>query len=120
MPKNAQPESKLQQDIVKYLRASGYVVAHVPNGFKMPGTKSQRMARGARLKREGLLAGFPDLLIYAPQGRIGHIEVKAPGGTQTQSQKGVQALLEGLGQSYAICRSVDDVKGTLGDWGWSS
>lgn len=116
--KNAQPESHIQQAVVKYLRDKGYMVAHVPNGGKMPGTQRQRMQRGARLKREGLLAGFPDLLIYGSNGRVGHIEIKAEGGTQTPSQKEVQAMLETLGQSYTICRSIADVDETLTEWGW--
>ena len=118
MGKLAQPESKLQQAIVTYLRAKGYLVAHVPNGGKMPGTKIQRQIRGARLKREGVLAGFPDLILYAPKGHVGHIEVKAEGNYQEPSQKAVQALLEGLGQSYAVCRSIADVDDTLTEWGW--
>ena len=119
MPKLAQPESLIQQAIVKYLRGKGYLVAHVPNGGKMPGTVRQKMQRGARLKREGLLAGFPDLLIYGSKGRVGHIEVKAPKGSQQPSQKEVQAMLESLGQSYVICRSVADVEFALTDkWGW--
>lgn len=116
--KNAQPESHIQQAIVKYLRGKGYLVAHVPNGGKMPGNKQQRLIRGARLKREGLLAGFPDLLIYGAKGRVGHIEVKAEGGSQSPSQKEAQAMLEGLGQSYVICRSIADIDETLTEWGW--
>ena len=116
--KVAQPESELQQAIVKYLRTKGYLVAHVPNGSKMTGTANQRKARGARLKREGLLAGFPDLLIYGSDGRMGHIEVKAEGSYQQQSQKSLQAALEALGQSYVVCRSIADVDETLGEWGW--
>ncbi|NRA80164.1 MAG: VRR-NUC domain-containing protein [Pseudoalteromonas sp.] len=116
--RRAQPESHIQQAIVQYLRSNGYLVAHVPNGGKMPGNERQRKSRGARLKREGLLAGFPDLIIYGSDGRVGHIEVKADSGEQTPSQKEVQAMLEKLGQSYAICRSVDDVKETLEQWRW--
>lgn len=118
MKSNAQPESALQQAIVTYLRAKGFIVAHVPNGSKMAGSEKQRLARGARLKREGLLAGFPDLLVYAPQGRMGHIEVKAEGAYQQPSQKAVQAALEGLGQHYVVCRSIADVDETLTVWGW--
>ena len=114
-----QPESHIQQAIVKYLRSKGYLVAHVPNGSKMPGTKQQKMQRGARLKREGLLAGFPDLLIYGSGGRVGHIEVKAEGSYQQPNQKEVQAMLESLGQSYVVCRSIADIEEVLTEtWGW--
>lgn len=116
---NKQPESHIQQAIVKYLRENGYLVAHVPNGFKGHGTKEQRERRGARLKREGVLAGFPDLLIYGAQGRVGHVEVKAEGAYQRPNQKEVQAMLEALGQRYAVCRSIEDIQDTFQEWGWS-
>lgn len=117
--RNAQPESHIQQAIVQYLRSKGYLVAHVPNGGKGTGTKQQRAARGARLKREGLLAGFPDLLIYGSGGRVGHVEVKAKGEYQRPNQKEVQQMLEALGQSYAVCRSIEDIESTFEKWGWS-
>lgn len=118
MARNAQPESLLQQAIVSHLRDKGYLVAHVPNGSKMTGSERQRKARGARLKREGLLAGFPDLIVYASDGCMGHIEVKAEGAYQQPSQRAVQADLEARGQLYAVCRSIADVDDTLDEWGW--
>ena len=116
--KKAQPESRLQQAIVQYLRARGFFVVHVPNGSKLSGTSQQRAMTGTRLKAEGTVAGFPDLLVYASGGRVGHIEVKVEGNYQQPSQKACQAALEGLGHHYAICRSLNDVDETLRGWGW--
>jgi hypothetical protein len=70
------------------------------------------------LKRDGLMPGFPDLLIYGKGQRIGHIEVKTPKGDVQPSQIKAQEWLEGLGHKYAVCRSVNDACKALRDWGW--
>lgn len=114
----AQPESRLQQAMVIYLRARGFFVAHVPNGNKLSGSAAQRARTGARLRDEGAVAGFPDLLVYAGDGRIGHIEVKSAEGQQQATQKACQGELEKRGHHYAVCRSIDDVNDTLGRWGF--
>jgi hypothetical protein len=116
--RNAQPESELQKKIVPYLRKRGFYVVHVPNGSKLAGTKRQRAMRGARLKAEGTVPGFPDLLVYAAGGRVGHIEVKAEGNYQQPTQKACQLELQRLGHLYAVCRSMADVDETLQRWGW--
>lgn len=116
--KNAQPESAMQKSIVKHLRERGYFVAHIPNGSKLAGSKEQRARTGARLKSEGLMAGFPDLYIAHSEGRAGFIEVKAEGAYQQPSQKECQAELERRGHRYAVCRSLADVDETLAEWNW--
>jgi len=75
-------ESQIQQTIVAGVRLmpGGELLFHIPNGFKISGTPTQRRARGARWKREGLLPGVPDL--FLPVARDGwhglFIEVKEP------------------------------------------
>ncbi|RDC59768.1 hypothetical protein HME9302_00963 [Alteripontixanthobacter maritimus] len=112
-------ESIIQKAMVKHIRAKGLFVCHVPNGGKLPGTRQQKLRTGARLKAEGLVAGFPDLVLYGPEGRVGMIEVKAEGKYQQPNQKTCQAALEALGHRYAVCRSNDDVDETLSEWGWA-
>lgn len=116
--RKAQPESELQRAIVPYLRAKGFYVAHVPNGSKLAGNPRQRAMRGARLKAEGTVPGFPDLLVYHDNGRVGHIEVKAEGNYQQPAQKACQAELQTRGHLYSVCRSMADVDETLIRWGW--
>ena len=82
------------------------------------GDSTKRAIQMASLKRDGLMIGFPDLLVYASGGRIGHIEVKTAKGKQEPSQIACQAWLEGLGHRYAVCRSIDDVAAALEAWGW--
>lgn len=98
----------------------GFVPVHVPNGSKLAGTADQRARAGHRLKNDGMMPGFPDLVVYASGGRVGHIEVKAEGNYQQDTQKAVQAMLEQLGHRYAVCRSGADLVDTLRAWGWIS
>lgn len=112
------PESRIQRQILTYLRGVGFFPVHVPNGSKLAGSEQQRKRAGARLKLDGLYPGFPDLVVYGSGGRVGHIEVKAEGSYQQATQKDCEARLSDMGHRYAICRSVDDVVETLNEWGW--
>jgi hypothetical protein len=111
-------ETALQRLIRQYIDAAGFHSVHVPNGAVLSGDRDKRARQMNSLKRDGLLPGFPDLLVYGKRGRIGHIEVKTPKGEHAKSQQAVQAWLEGLGHHYAVCRSVDDTVAALRRWGW--
>lgn len=56
---------------------------HIPNGGK------RNIATAARLKKEGVKAGVPDLCLPVPKGKWHglYIEMKAPKGTVSESQK---------------------------------
>jgi hypothetical protein len=116
--KRAQPEHRLQCEIVQFLRLRGYFVAHVPNGAQIAGTGKQRAMRVGFLKSAGMTPGMPDLYVSDYGGRCGWIEVKAEGAYQQPTQRAVQSELEARGQRYAVCRSLDDVEETLAEWGW--
>lgn len=116
--KRAQPEHRLQVAIVEHLRLRGFWPVAIPNGGKLFGDKEQRQRTGWLLKVTGLHAGFPDLAVIAKNGRIGFIEVKAPGAYQQPAQKECQQQLTNFGHSYAVCRSIEDVEETLAEWGW--
>lgn len=111
-------ETQIQRSIRRYLTHRGYVAVHVPNGATLRGDEDQRKRQMHNLKLDGLLPGFPDLIVYGKDGRIGHIEVKVEGGRQQPTQKECQGMLEQLGHRYAICRSIDDAAETLSKWGW--
>lgn len=79
---------------------------HSPNGGK-------RNAReGARFKKMGTRAGFPDLGLYYPangyHGLFIEMKTKEKGSTQTDTQKQFQRDLEAQGYKYVVCRSFDD------------
>jgi len=111
-------ETGLQVDILAELDKRGLWGVHVPNGAVFAGDARQRAIQSNSLKRAGMRPGFPDLLVYGPQG-VGHIEVKIEGEYATDLQMEIEHKLTGWGQRYAVCRSVADVAETLEDWGWS-
>ncbi len=121
MGKRQQPEYELQCRVVdlldKLLGVSFY--HHSPNGSKLHGSPTQRKITGARLKRAGTQAGYPDLILYAPGGRVGHLELKSAKGRLSDAQKAVRDTLDALGQHYAVVTHTDDVMQALSDWGWA-
>lgn len=77
---------------------------HSPNG----GARNPR--EGARFKRMGTRAGFPDLVFLLPRG--GHpylcIEFKTDKGRQSDTQREYQRAVESVGGLYALVRSFDE------------
>lgn len=112
------PETRLQRDMRKYLALKGLRSVAVPNGATLRGDKKERSIQMANLKRDGLTPGFPDLIVYGKNGRIGHIEIKVEGNYQTASQKECERWLTEFGQNVAVCRSLPDIDETLARWGW--
>lgn len=112
------PETALQRQIRAHIKGRGFWTVHVPNGATLSGTPAQRAKQMNSLKNDGFCVGFPDLLVYAPGGRMGHIEVKCEGSYQNPNQKAVQASLADMGHLYAVCRSIADVDETFARWGW--
>lgn len=112
------PESVIQRAIRDRLAAHGFATVAVPNGAVLSGDKRKRAMQMNALKLDGLRVGFADLLVYGDQGRVGHIEVKAPKGKQSEHQLDCQAWLESLGHRYAVCRSQDEAVAALQSWGW--
>lgn len=111
-------ESRLQRDIRTELALMGFRSVAVPNGATLSGDARARAIQMANLKRDGLCVGFPDLIVYGPDGKQGHIEVKVEGGRQSDNQKACQAWLTEWGHAYAVCRSIADVRETIEEWGW--
>jgi hypothetical protein len=113
------PETRLQRDMRHYLGLKGYKVAHVPNGATLSGDSKARAIQMANLKRDGLMVGFPDLIVFAREGRCGFIEVKIEGAKQGDNQVAVQTWMDDWGHKYAVCRSLPDIDETLARWGWA-
>ena len=113
------PETQLQRQIRKHLEARGLKVVHVPNGVTLAGNARQRAIQMNSLKADGLCVGFPDLVVYGGDRRIGHIEVKLEGEKQSDTQIQCEQWLTYMGHHYAVCRSLADVDETLTKWGWA-
>lgn len=109
-------EDDLQMRCVAWFRLQfpqlSRLLHHSPNG-------GRRDAReGARFKRMGVQAGFPDLvLLVASRGfHALFIELKTPTGRQQDTQKEYQRLVEAQGYRYVVVRSLDDFMTTIRDY----
>jgi hypothetical protein len=82
----------------------------IPNkGYGKRGEDPRRAKReGARRKAEGRLAGIPDINLPVAQGNYHglYIELKAPKGRATASQKDILGRLAAQGYLCVVC------------WGW--
>lgn len=104
-----QHESKIQKAIVEYLRAvlPNALVMAIPNG-------SQRTASGRPANAvAGLLPGAPDLCVALPNGKTLFLEVKSDKGRVSDNQILVHGLLNSLGHTVPVVRSVEDVRQAL-------
>lgn len=101
-------EDQIQASIVDWLRRCiDCVVFHIPNG----GARSK--ATGAMLKRQGVLAGAPDLCVITADetGPITlFIEVKTKTGHLSESQREFRDRCLGYGIHYLVARDLDDVR----------
>lgn len=109
-------ESDMQQDVIKWASVCKYkdileYLHHSPNG----GGRSK--TEGARFKREGVKAGYPDLELNA--ARHGYhglfIEMKTPKGRMSKAQKDWHEFLKSEGNSVHVCRSADEAIGVI-EW----
>ena len=113
MAKNANPEAKIQIQICKYLRAvmPGGMVQQARNEHGKAGMAG--MMNAVRNKAMGSVTGFPDLVVFPGNGAAFMLEVKAPKGRVSDSQKECHTRLAEIGYQVAIVRSVDDVRDFL-------
>ena len=89
----------------RYPEASKVFFA-VPNG----GARNAWTAKN--LKDEGALSGAPDLVLLVP--RHGYaclcIEMKKPGGRQSESQKAFQDAAKAFKNKYVVCYSEEEFR----------
>tara|TARA_A100001388_G_scaffold256936_1_gene222420 strand:- start:277 stop:705 length:429 start_codon:yes stop_codon:yes gene_type:complete len=107
-----EPELSLQTDIVDMLRKKlkkKVLFTAFPAG-------GGGRVRGAKLKKAGLQAGWPDIqLIY--QGYYYGLEVKTETGRLSPAQTDLHKRLTEDGCSVAVARSVSDALEIIVDWG---
>ena len=109
--KRSYPEDELQQAAIEYIRLQyPHVLAfHCPNGGK------RNLYEAARLKKQGVLAGVSDILIFW-QGGMGAIELKCGKNTTTGTQDYFADKWQWVGGRYALCRTLDSVVAALKEW----
>lgn len=108
------PEDNLHFAVAEYLALA--VPAHVGFWTTFPAGGGGE-ERGRKLKRMGLKAGVPDLMLIRA-GRAYFIELKADKGRLSPEQRAIRNDLITHGAPAAVCRSVDDVSVTLQRWGF--
>lgn len=106
MPRHT--ESIIQRQSVKWFNLQypsiSKLLFAIPNG----GFRSKTEA--SIMKGEGVVSGVSDLILLYSNGIYNSLclEMKAPGGKQTENQKAWQRLAESHGNKYAICHSLDE------------
>jgi hypothetical protein len=102
--KRDQPEFRMQCAIADHLRRTampGLFWTAIPNGEK------RSVETGARLKRAGVRAGNPDILLLRCGMCIG-LELKTEKGRQTETQKATQVDWEKAGGMYVLVHSYQE------------
>jgi len=102
-------ETKEQQALVETLRAFGVECFSVPNGAIVGGRN--RFGQLAKLKREGMLAGAPDLVLMdrLPDGRPVAIEMKRQKGSVISDEQRVVLLrMVSCGWAVVLAKGADD------------
>ena len=110
-------ESRIQHNCLLWFRtqypALALLMFAVPNGGK------RDEATGAKMKYEGALAGVSDIILLVPKKGYASlcIEMKKPGGKQSEKQKEWQRQVEKYRNKYVVCHSLeefmDEVNGYL-------
>lgn len=106
-------EHRLQAQIVKLLRASGFVTmdSDVMSALRyLPTADKRRLLFVNQHKNMGYTKGQPDLVVLLPKGRVVFAELKnGTNGRQSTEQKLFASEIEAMGHQYVVWRSVDDV-----------
>jgi hypothetical protein len=76
----------------------------------------KRQTRYAKAKAMGLITGSTDY-VFVWAGGGGWIELKSHNGSLSIPQRHFRDWAKATGCNWAVCRSVDEVVGTLKSWG---
>jgi len=106
-------ESEIQKAAVKFLQLQENLGRLTY--FSIP-NNPRSAATGLKLKREGMRAGTPDLMILAKDRVPLFVEMKAPKGRLSDDQILAADRLTEHGALVVICRSVTDVEMLVGNW----
>lgn len=106
-------EELIQKAIVEWWSLAGHRRAD------MLGIDVGAPAKGARFRKiaMGAVAGWPDLTVVLPDGRVGFLEVKTPEGDLNPAQERFRDRCAELGRPWALVRSIPDAEAVLRQWG---
>ena len=105
-------ESIIQMTTISMVKEiyTNLVIVASQNGVNLGSMSAKDKAKNiAILKKEGMLPGASDIVIYLPEGKCVHLEFKTDKGKQSTKQEVFQTLIEDLGHKYFIVRSPKDV-----------
>lgn len=111
--RDASSEAAIQRGVVEHLRlcgVPGLVWYHPANG----GGRSSK-AEAAKLKREGVTPGIPDLMLHHA-GRSYGLELKAANGRLSPEQRDMHQRLVAAGVEVAVANGVDAALRQLRNW----
>ena len=103
-------EHALQVTVCRYLAVAMKPDMHwcaIPNGGK------RDMRTAVKLKREGVKAGTPDLVILLPEGRVAWLELKIKGGSLSVEQQAFRNICQRLGHHWAVAKTLDEAAAFL-------
>lgn len=102
-------EYKLQVEVVKHLRANGWVVISIPN------ERNLGVSDALRMRASGLTKGAPDLIAFKPSPKPYHtaehwwFELKTDKGKRSPEQECMESLAGFLGINYKVIRKLEDL-----------
>jgi hypothetical protein len=82
-----------------------------------PAGEARTAATGARLKRMGTQAGWPDFILLDPDGRFYGLELKRRGNTLSDTQLAFRAWCWSHDVRYAVADSYHEAVAVLKIWG---
>lgn len=109
-------EHRLQSACVRWYRLQYPRMKH--NLFSVPNGGKRDAVTGAKLKKEGALAGVADLILLKSNRFYGAllIEMKTSKGRQSDSQKEWQHKITADGYKYVVVRSLEDFQREIKDY----
>lgn len=109
-------EHKIQVVCIRWFRLKYPKLKHVL--FSVPNGGRRDAVTGSKLKDEGATKGVADLILLKSNRFYGGlaIEMKKPGGHQSQAQKEWQRECESAGNKYVICHSLDEFMKIITDY----
>jgi hypothetical protein len=109
-------ESRIQQEIVMWHRNTYGLKHHNPRHliFSVPNERENKREQ-MRMIATGLMSGVSDLIVVMPS-RIVFVECKDATGRQSDRQKEFERLVNDLGYTYILVRSLEQYKDKIKQW----
>jgi|SRR5215472_13923978 len=98
-------------DILRDWLVDGWMYTHIPNG------ELRSKSTAGRLKRMGLIPGWPDFILLSDDGHPHFMELKRKGCSLSDRQADFAGWCTERGLPYAICDNFDDALKQLQEWG---